>query len=97
MCMMCLKYRIILLLVIKTPWVILLTSGQLFDIATCLHLVSYRHLAVTVATAKFVLIFFCKKKQRTNAKSERSKGSGLARCRRRQIYAMIGEELRPYG
>ena len=27
MCMMCLKYRMILLIVIKTPWVILLTSG----------------------------------------------------------------------
>ena len=49
MCMMCLKYRIILLIVIKNPWVILLTSGLLFDIATAL--VPYRHLAVTVATA----------------------------------------------
>ena len=51
MCMMCLKYRIILLIVIKNPWVNLHTSGLLFDIATALHLVLYRHLAVNVATA----------------------------------------------
>ena len=49
--MMCLKYRIILLIVIKNPWVILLASGLLFDIATTLHIVPYRHLAVNVATA----------------------------------------------
>ena len=35
------------------------------------------------------------KKQRINAKSEPSKCSGLAISRRRQIYAMIGVELRP--
>ena len=46
--------------------------------------------------AKFFLIF-CRKKQRTNAKSEPSKGHGLAICMRRQIYAMIGVELIPYG
>ena len=119
--MMCLKYRTILLIVIKNPWVILLTSGLLFDIATALDLVPFRHLAINVATAverwrhlrdncrikiasknrncrdaKFFLIF-CRKKQWTNAKSERSKGRGLAICRRRKIYAMIGVELRPYG
>ena len=38
-----------------------------------------------------------KKKQRINAKSEPSKCSGLAISRRRQIYAMIGVELRPLG
>ena len=38
------------LIVIKNPWVILLTSGLLFDITTALHLVLYRHLAVNVAT-----------------------------------------------
>ena len=43
MCMMCLKYRIILLIVIKNPWVILLTSGLLFDIATVLDLIPHRH------------------------------------------------------
>ena len=48
---MCLKYRIMILIVIKLPWVILLTSGLLFDIATALHLVLYRHLAINVATA----------------------------------------------
>ena len=37
------------------------------------------------------------KKQRINAKSEPSKGSGLAISRRRQIYAMIGVELRTRG
>ena len=37
------------------------------------------------------------KKQRINAKSEPSKCSGLAISRRRQIYAMIGVELRPQG
>ena len=46
--------------------------------------------------AKFFLIFF-RKKQRTNAKSERSKDRVLAICRRRKMYAMIGVELRPYG
>ena len=46
--------------------------------------------------AKFSFIC-CRKKQRTNAKSERSKGRGLAICRHRQIYATIGVELRPYG
>ena len=46
--------------------------------------------------AKFFLIC-CRKKQRTNAKSERSKCRGLAICRCRKIYAMIGVELRPYG
>ena len=40
---------------------------------------------------------FRKKKQRINAKSEPSKGSGLAISRRRQIYAMIGVELRTPG
>ena len=35
------------------------------------------------------------KKQRINAKNEPSKCSGLAISRRRQIYAMIGVELRP--
>ena len=37
------------------------------------------------------------KKQRINAKSEPSKCSGLAISRRRQIYAMIGVEMRPQG
>ena len=37
------------------------------------------------------------KKQRINAKSEPSKCSGLAISRRRQIYVMIGVELRPQG
>ena len=37
------------------------------------------------------------KKQRINAKSQPSKCSGLAISRRRQIYAMIGVELRPHG
>ena len=37
------------------------------------------------------------KKQRVNAKSEPSKCSGLAISRRRQIYAMIGVELRKKG
>ena len=37
------------------------------------------------------------KKQRINAKSEPSKCSGLAISRRRQIYAMIGVELRKQG
>ena len=37
------------------------------------------------------------KKQRINAKSELSKCSGLAISRSRQIYAMIGVELRPPG
>ena len=120
MCMMCLKYRIILLIVIKNPWVILLTSGLLFDIAPALDLVPYRHLAVNVATAVYrwrhlrdncrikigsknrncgdaIFFFFCRKKQRTNAKSERSKCRGLAICRRRQLYAMIGVELRTCG
>ena len=46
--------------------------------------------------AKFFLIF-CRKKQRTKAKSEQSKRRGLAICRRRQIDAMIGVELRPFG
>ena len=41
--------------------------------------------------------FFPVKKQRINAKSEPSKGSGLAISRRRQIYAMIGMELRTRG
>ena len=36
------------------------------------------------------------KKQRINAKSEPSKCSGLAISRRRQIYARIGVELRPF-
>ena len=40
---------------------------------------------------------FCKKKKRINAKSEPSKGSGLAISRHRQIYAMIGVELRTRG
>ena len=44
--------------------------------------------------AKFFLIF-CLKEQRTNAKSERSKGRGRAICRRRKCYAIIGVELRP--
>ena len=38
-----------------------------------------------------------KKKLRINAKSEPSKCSGLAISRRKQIYAMIGVELRPQG
>ena len=46
--------------------------------------------------AKFFLIF-CRKEQRTNAKSEWSKGRGLAMCRRRKNYAMIGVELRSCG
>ena len=50
MCTMCLKYRIILLIIIKNPWVILLSSGLLFDIATAVDLVPYRHLAFIVAT-----------------------------------------------
>ena len=37
------------------------------------------------------------KKQSINAKSERSKCSGLAISRRRQIYAMIGVEFRLHG
>ena len=37
------------------------------------------------------------KKQRINAKSEPSICSGLAISRRRQIYAMIGVELRTLG
>ena len=37
------------------------------------------------------------KKQSINTKSEPSKCSGLAIFRRRQIYAMIGVELRPQG
>ena len=37
------------------------------------------------------------KKQRVNAKSEPSTCSGLAISRRRQIYAMIGVELRTQG
>ena len=37
------------------------------------------------------------KKQRINAKCEPSKCSGLAISRRRQIYAMIGVELRKQG
>ena len=37
------------------------------------------------------------KKQSINAKSEPSKCSGLAIFRCRQIYAMIGVELRPQG
>ena len=37
------------------------------------------------------------KKQRINAKNEPSKCSGLAISRRRDIYAMIGVELRPLG
>ena len=36
------------LIVIKNPWVVLLTSGLLLDIATALHLGLYRHLAVNV-------------------------------------------------
>ena len=46
--------------------------------------------------AKFMIIFSVKK-QRTNAKCERSKGRGQAISRRRKIYAMIGVELRPCG
>ena len=37
------------------------------------------------------------KNQRINAKSEPSKCSGLAISKRRQIYAMIGVELRKQG
>ena len=37
------------------------------------------------------------KKQRINAKTESSKGSGLVISKRRQIYAMIGVELRTLG
>ena len=37
------------------------------------------------------------KKQRINAKGEPFKCSRLAISRRRQIYAMIGEELWPHG
>ena len=44
--------------------------------------------------AKFFFIF-CRKKQRTNANSERSKGGRYATCRRRKIYAMIGVEFTP--
>ena len=40
---------------------------------------------------------FFRKNQRINAKSERSKCCGLAISRRRQIYAMIGVELRTLG
>ena len=46
--------------------------------------------AVGVAT----LNAFFRKKQRINAKSERFKCCGLATSRCRQIYAMIGVELR---
>ena len=63
-----------------------------------------RHLAINAKTtlqniAKCGEIYydFCRKKQRTNAKSEQSKGRGLEICRRRKIHAMIGVELRPYG
>ena len=38
--------KLVVRIVIKNPWVILLTSGMLFDIGTALHLVSYRHLAI---------------------------------------------------
>ena len=118
MCMMCLKYRIILLIVIKNPLVILLTyfllrgaapypaAGALtaplrpFDIPTfssastvCMRL-SFLHLAINlicrraVATsvrklqrkhrkmwqnATLFMMIFCRKKQRTNAKSSGTK------------------------
>ena len=42
-------------------------------------------------------VFRKKAKDKINAKSEPSKCSGLAISRRRQIYAMIGVELRPQG
>ena len=44
-----------------------------------------------------IVFMLCRTKQRTNAKTERAKGRGLAICRRRKIYAMIGVELRPCG
>ena len=50
--------------------------------------------AVSVATLNANSV---KKKQRINEKSEASKCSGLAISRRRQIYAMIGVEIRPQG
>ena len=49
--------------------------------------------AVGVAT----LNAFFRKKQTIDAKSERFKCCGLAISRRRQIYAMIGVELRTRG
>ena len=49
--------------------------------------------AVGVAT----LNAFFRKKQRINAKSERYRCCGLAIARSRQIYAMIGVELRMAG
>ena len=52
--------------------------------------------AVGVAGVATLNVFF-RKKQRINAKSERSKCCGLAISRRRQIYAMIGVELRMPG
>ena len=55
--------------------------------------------AVGVATTTQLQLknFFSVKKQRINAKSEPSKCSRLAISRRRQIYAMIGVELRTRG
>ena len=45
--------------------------------------------------AKFFFYIFCRQKQTISAKSERFKGRGLAiLCRRRKIYAMIGETVR---
>ena len=40
-----------------------------------------------------LFMIFCRKKQRTNAKKVSNKGPGLARCRRRKIYAMIAVEM----
>ena len=62
----------------------------------------WRYLAINTKTRYMVKcgeIYddFCRKKQRVNAKSERSKGCGQVICRRRKMYAMIGDELRPYG
>ena len=40
-----------------------------------------------------VNVFFCRKKTKDKRKKRSHKGRGLARCRRRKIYAMIAVEL----
>ena len=52
---------------------------------------------IAIAAIRNSFWFNIVKKQRTNAKSERSKCCGLAISRSRQIYAMIGVELRTRG
>ena len=54
MCMMCLKYRIILLIVIKNPWVILLTYFLLRVTLISDHSLAalpFRHPAINAKTA----------------------------------------------